>query len=215
MDARMLVTSLWRQRLAALLVLVLTLVTTVVYLRAQPVRYTSTSTAALVPSADPVKSQGFDSLVGLLLPTLVIVASSRGIITTAVGRVPGAPPVETVLGEVSANSVSALLLRVSVTDPDPHMAQALANMIVSLLPAYNLVNERVSFRAVELAAPGARTAPQSKVILLLGALLGLTLACAVAVALEAARRVRQPRSETGVGSTDFETREPTLVRRRL
>ncbi len=187
MTARLLLRALWRQRVVALLLLVLTLASTAAYLQSVTRLYTSTASLAIVPGR---VQEGFGELSGPLLGTLVDQARSNDVLEEARARTQGPPSLRELRAATQVAAVTdAFTLRISVTLDDPELSAEMANRIASAMPRYNLVPDRISYRAVEVARPPSGPSfPQSRLVLAVGLLLGVALAVAGALVLDDARR---------------------------
>lgn len=187
MTPRLILRALWRQRWIALVLLVLTLASTVAYLSTAEREYTATASLAIVPGPT---QEGFGELSGPLLGTLVDLAQSNDVLAAARTPVPDAPTVPELRSATTVEAVAdAFTLRISVTLEDPALAAELANRIAGSLPRFNLVPQRVSYRAVDVARPPTEpSAPQEALVLGVGTLLALALAVAGALVTDDARR---------------------------
>jgi len=168
MDQALWLRAVWRYRVFAALIFALVLIATFVYLLITPKSYQSVSFIA-----GSSFSVGVTVDVDRVLPTLAQLATSDEVRSAARRTVPGPVP-----GQIAANPLqNTLLLQVAVTGPDPARVARYSNAVSQQLINRNPLPSFVRLSLVQAAVPEPRTAsPSAKVVLPLGALVGVALA---------------------------------------
>lgn len=180
MTARALLAAVWRRRWLALVVLAVEVAAIVVWLAVAPRRYTATATITATPSAALLSSTGnFDDLE----QTLAQIANSRSVLSDVYDRTGGVRPIWKMRDEVSGVRVAnTVLVRIAVTDESAEVAAQIANSVAHVLPLHDPSNGLFVFTQSDAAAvPTSYSAPNTKLIALIGAVLGLFLAAVAAV----------------------------------
>lgn len=214
--------ALWRQRLLAMLILVVTALAAVVGLQLAAKSYTATAT--LVTTAAPGDTAGGATADGdtadgdtvggdatddvdALRATVAALAASPDVVAAATAEVradrdPGAV-VENITGRWVPGTV---LIEVSATDRDPEVAADLANAVARTLPRYDTSGAFV-FTVGERAVPPA-TWSSPDLLMVVG--LGLVVALGGAVIGSALRDSRTRTVADGAGAEEA-TSAPLLA----
>jgi len=177
--------AVWRRKLIAIAVLVVTLVATGLYLSTAPKTYQARATLTLVPPTTAAAGglADFQAVSQPLLATLADVAVSAPVLSDAARTVTPPPSTEKLRSQVVGSAIlTTLILRVEVKDPDPARAASLANAVArSLIDR----NPSVSLGRLTLVDPAAVPKTPANISrltsLAIGLLLGLALAAIAAV----------------------------------
>jgi capsular polysaccharide biosynthesis protein len=200
MTARALFAAVWRRRWLALVVLVVEIAAVVVWLSIAPREYTATATITATPSAELLSSTGnFDDLE----QTLAEIANARSVLSDVYDRTDAVRPIWKLREEVSGVRVSnTVLVRISATDESAEVAARVANAVAQVLPLHDPSNGLFVFTQSDAAAvPMSYSSPNTKLIALIGAVLGVFLAVAAALVRDRTARTietsGQLRAHTG------------------
>jgi tyrosine-protein kinase len=229
MTARALFAAVWRRRWLALLVLIVEVGAVVTWLAVAPRRYTASATITAAPTAQLLSSTGnFEQLE----QTLAHIVSARSVLSDVHQRTGGVRPIWKLREEVSGSLVSGtVLVRISVTDKSPRTAARVANAVASVLPLHDPSGGLFVFTQGDSAAvPSAYASPDTKLIGLIGAVLGIFLAVGAALARDRTARtvettgdlrtsvgtdvlasVPRPRDRSAVAVGEGELDEPTAA----
>ncbi len=184
---RALLALLWRRRVVVGFVLVLMTATVSTGLALAERQYTATARIAATPPSDQSTSPAsYTDLLG----TVADIAESTPLLEEVSRELQGARSVARLREEVSGAVVDGtVIIQVSVSDPDPEMAAAIANAVVAELPGRDPSNGAFDFNVTEPAAvPDSFSSPDIPLTALAG--LGLSVLLAVAAAAVADRAFR-------------------------
>lgn len=183
MNGRSVLAALWRRRVVALVVLVVELAALAAWLVASPKSYTATATITATPQSQLLASAGnFDNIE----QTLAALVNSRPVLADVVGRLHPPRSIDTLRDEVSGQQVTGtVLIRITVTDSDPHLAASIANGVADDLPLHDPSSGLFLFSdAGRATPPSGFSSPDLTVALLAGIALGIVLAIAAALVRE-------------------------------
>jgi capsular polysaccharide biosynthesis protein len=185
--------ALWRRRWLAAVVLVLVLTTVGVWLKSMRREYTASATLTATPARSLLQSTGnFDNLE----TTLAQLANSHAVLADARKHMRLRRTIDQLRSEVSGVRVTGtVLIRVTVTDADPHAAADIADAVASVLPEHDPSRGLFTFTLSDPAVvPSTPSSPNVKIVLLAGAALAILLAAGVAIGYErVAGRIETPR----------------------
>jgi Mrp family chromosome partitioning ATPase/capsular polysaccharide biosynthesis protein len=202
MTARALFAAVWRRRWLALIVFVVEIGIVVAWLAVAPRKYTATATISATPSADLLSSTGnFDALE----QTVAQIANSRSVLADVHERTDGIRPIWKLREEVSGTLVdNTVLVRVSVVDKSPEVAARVANAVATVLPLHDPSGGMFVFTQTDPASvPQSYSSPNTKLIALVGAVLGVFLAVAAALIRDrTARTIETPGQLRAYAGTD-------------
>lgn len=190
MDLRQLLEAIWRRKSLALLVLLLDVAATVFFLATAPREYTAEATMSAAPN-EKVLAQGAGTI-ETLQSTIAQLASTPDVLSKVATRVPQRRTVRELRENVTGSLLpGTVLIRVKVVDGDAENAAAIANAIVTELPSHDPSEGIFVFSTVERATPPlGPSAPNTKLVLAVGGVLGLALAIGAALLRDnAARRI--------------------------
>lgn len=192
--------AVWHQRRVALAMLVVVLAAVGWWLRSAPRSYTATATITAAPVPSLLQSTGnFENLEA----TLAQIANSQSVLEDVSSRLNGKRTVAQLRKEVHGTQVTGtVLIRVTVTDPDPGAASSIANAVAAVLPQHDPSRGLFVFTQTDPArVPASYSAPNTKVVALAGIALALLLAIGAALLYEAlagmVQTVTQLRASTG------------------
>lgn len=189
MDVRELLAAVWRRRLLALVVLVVELAATGVFLALAPRVYESTATIAAAPKAEALASTGN---VTTLQATVARLVTTGDVLEGARHRITPTPTLATMKESVSGTLVTGtVLVRITARHGDPVRAAAIANAVAAEMPFHDPSGGIFTISTVDTARPGAApVSPNTRLIAVIGVVLGVALAVAAALLQDnAARRV--------------------------
>ena len=189
MDLRTLLEAIWRRKALALLVLVVDLAATAFFLATAPREYTAEATMSAAPTEKVLQGVG---TVETLQATIAQLASTPEVLSKVANNIPARRNVRTLRENVSGSLIpGTVLIRVKAVDSDPEIAAAIANAVVAQLPSHDPSAGVFVFATVERAVPPtAPSAPNVRLVIGVGAILGLALAVGAALLRDnAARRV--------------------------
>lgn len=183
---RALLALLMRRRLVVALVFLLMGASVVTGLSLAEREYTATARVAATPPSDATATTASPRE---LLGTVAAVASSRPLLEEVSRRLPERT-VAQLRDEVSGAVVDdTVIVQISVTDADPRVAAAVADLVVEALPAFDPTGGTLDFKTTENAAvPDTFSAPDIPLTAVAG--LGLAAVLAVAAAAAADRMLR-------------------------
>lgn len=201
MTGRSLLAALWRRRFLALLILLVELGAVAYWLTVSPRKYTATATMTVTPSSSLLSSSGnFDNLE----TTVGQIANSGSVLSDVSARLNGVRTVHTLRSEVTGNRVAGtVLVRITVVDVNPRIAAKVANSVAAVLPLHDPSGGMFLFTQSDSATvPATYSSPNTKVIGLAGAVLGLFLAAAAALLRDRTARTvesaEQLRASSGI-----------------
>jgi Mrp family chromosome partitioning ATPase len=189
MDLRQLLEAIWRRRALAFLVLLLDVAATLFFLATAPREYTAEATMSAAPTEKVVSGAG---TVETLQSTIAQLASTPDVLGKVAVRIPKRRTVRELRENVSGSLLpGTVLIRVKVVDRDPDNAAAIANAVVTELPEHDPSSGIFVFSTVERATPPlGPSAPNTKLVLAVGVVLGVALAIGSALLRDnAARRI--------------------------
>lgn len=193
-DLLKLARALWRKAWAIVLAAVVfggaALVFTAFFVtplyRAEALMYVNSSDIS-IGGAKVSISQGELTAAQSLVKTYAVILNTRTTLNDVIEQSGVSYTYEELEAMISAESVNSTeVFSITVTSPDPKEAELLANTIVKILPEkIAAIVEGSSARIVDYAVePSRRASPNITKITLVGAFLGLVLACGVIVVLE-------------------------------
>jgi receptor protein-tyrosine kinase len=202
MTARAVFAALWRRRWLALIVLAVEIGVLVVWLAVAPRKYTATATISATPSAELLSSTGnFDALE----QTLAEIVNSRSVLSDVYDRTGGVRPIWQLRNEVTGTRVTdTVLVRISVVDKSPDVAAKVANAVAAVLPLHDPSGGLFVFTQTDAASvPSSYSSPNTKLIALIGVVLGIFLAVAAALIRDrTARTIETPGQLRAYAGTD-------------
>lgn len=180
MRARSLAVSLWRRRMTAAVVFVVTLVLAVAWLSLAPRRYVAVAafTAAPQPGLNtpPQTVEAYQN-------TLAELANSVPVLQDVRSRVDTQRSLATLQHEVRGFRVpGTLLIRIRVTDANPAVAARVADTVAAALPLHDPSGGRFLFTDAGRAATATRKSGPP-VAVVLGSAIGVGIVLALVIAL--------------------------------
>jgi succinoglycan biosynthesis transport protein ExoP len=175
--------AIGRRRWIALVVMVTVLIAVLAWLLRAPRYYTASSTLTATPSRALLASTGnFDNLE----TTLAQIANSQAVLSGVAGALPERRTIGQLRNEVHAVRVTGtVLIRITVTDPDPRAAADIANAVARALPQHDPSGGLFVFTMTDAASvPSTFSSPNVKIIVLAGSALALVLGLGAALLYE-------------------------------
>lgn len=187
MDLRELLGAVWRRKLIAFLVLVVELGATAGFLTVAPRIYESTATISASPSQEALRSTGN---LTTLQATVARLVTTGDVLDAARTRILPVPSLATMKEAVSGNLVEGtVLVRITARHTDPALAARIANAVAAELPLHDPSDGVFTFATVDTARPGlAPVSPNTRLIVVIGIVLGLALAVTAALLQDNAAR---------------------------
>lgn len=202
MDVRELLGAVWRRKLLAFVVLLVELGATAAFLVLAPRVYESTATISAAPSQEALRSTGN---LATLQASIARLVTTGDVLDDARRRISPSPSLATMKDAVSGTLVTGtVLVRITARHTNPALAARIANAVAVELPLHDPSDGVFTFKTVDTARPGlAPVSPNTRLIVVIGAVLGLALAFAAALLQDnAARRADTAddvQETTGIG----------------
>lgn len=187
MDIRELLAAVWRRKLLAFLVLLVELGATAAFLTMAPRVYESTATVSASPSQEALRSTGNLTTLQASIARLV---TTGNVLDVARTRISPAPSLATMKESVSGTLVTGtVLIRITARHTDPALAARIANAVAAELPLHDPSDKVFTFQTVDDARqPTAPVSPNVRLIVVIGAVLGVALAVTAALLQDNAAR---------------------------
>ncbi len=187
MDVRELLAAVWRRKILAFLVLLVEVGATVGFLAVAPRIYESTATVAASPSAAALRSTGN---LATLQATIARLVTTGDVLVAAQQRMTDPPSLGYLKENVTGTLVTGtVLVRITARHTNAERAAQIANAVAEVLPAEAPSKNVFTFELVDTARPSsAPVSPNVRLIVVIGAVLGIALAVAAALLQDNARR---------------------------
>jgi capsular polysaccharide biosynthesis protein len=201
--------AVWRRKVVAILVLVLTLAATGAYLATASKTYRARATLTLVPPANANLSD-FNGLSGPLLSTLADVVVSEPVLSDAARALDPQPTTQQLRSVVTGSGIlQTLILRVEATDAHAERSAQIANAVASALIVHNPNATLGTLTVVDPATkPTSPISPDKFTSGAIGLLLGVVLAALAATIVDR----RRTRAAGGIVGVERALGAPVLAR---
>ncbi|WP_460835849.1 hypothetical protein [Nocardioides hungaricus] len=182
--------SVWRHKVLALAVLVVTGGAVAAGLVVAPKTYSATATLSAAASPDAVATgEDLDSLRG----SLGELANSEAVVTDVADRLSEPRSADELREQISGRWVSGtVLVAIEATDADPRVAAEIANTVAAVLPLYDPSSGAFLFTTGDPAQPPATFSSPNL-------LLGIGVGAALAVVLAVCAALLRERRTAGIG----------------